>query len=227
MSAGAVSAPPAQRRRASVFQIYVLLAMVAFVGLAVTAHFVAYFPIDLRITRAIQSYHGAAFDAVLRVVSWVGFEPQGFLLGVPIVLALFLARLRWEAVTATFAAAVSAVGIAIKLIVVRPRPSADLVHVFRALPDTGFPSGHVLTATAFGGFLAFLLFTLLKPSWWRTALLTLIALGILLMGPSRIYLGQHWFSDTMGAYVLGSLWLALSIKLYRRLKHTRRQAPDM
>jgi undecaprenyl-diphosphatase len=35
------------------------------------------------------------------------------------------------------------------------------------------------------------------------------------MGPSRIYLGQHWFSDVMGAYVLGSLWLLLSIRVYR------------
>jgi membrane-associated phospholipid phosphatase len=36
-----------------------------------------------------------------------------------------------------------------------------------------------------------------------------------MMGLSRIYQGQHWFSDVMGAYLLGSLWLALTIRLYR------------
>ena len=36
-----------------------------------------------------------------------------------------------------------------------------------------------------------------------------------LMGVSRIYQGQHWFSDVMGAYLLGSVWLALTIKFYR------------
>jgi undecaprenyl-diphosphatase len=35
------------------------------------------------------------------------------------------------------------------------------------------------------------------------------------MGMSRIYLGHHWFSDVMGAYLLGSLWLALTIRFYR------------
>jgi undecaprenyl-diphosphatase len=41
------------------------------------------------------------------------------------------------------------------------------------------------------------------------------AVLISLMGLSRIYQGEHWFSDVMGAYLLGSLWLALTIKLYR------------
>jgi membrane-associated phospholipid phosphatase len=46
-------------------------------------------------------------------------------------------------------------------------------------------------------------------------LLVALSLLIALMGPSRIYLGQHWFSDVMGAYLFGSLWLALTIRFYR------------
>src|SRR5262249_47924490 len=38
---------------------------------------------------------------------------------------------------------------------------------------------------------------------------------IIVMGLSRIYLGHHWFSDVRGASLLGSLWLALTIKFYR------------
>jgi len=219
VEAKAMAPVPAQRRRARLFQIYVLVASAAFIALAVGAHFKPYFAIDLRITQFIQSYKGALFDGAMRGESWVGFTPQSFIFGFTSVLALFLAGYRWEAVAWAFAGMVSVVGAAIKLVVVRPRPNADLVHVFRALPDYGFPSGHVLTAMAFGGFFGFLAFTLLKPTWMRTTLLTVIAFGIALMGPSRIYMGQHWFSDTMGAYVLGSLWLALSIKFYRRLKH--------
>src|SRR6185503_7608434 len=83
------------------------------------------------------------------------------------------------------------------------------------LPTKSFPSGHVVMVTTFYGFLAFLVFTLLKPSWGRTALLVVFAALIVLMGPSRIYLGQHWFSDVMGAYLLGGLWLALTIMFYR------------
>src|SRR5882762_2662050 len=203
VEAKAIASVPAQRAKARLFQLYVVFASAAFISLAVAAHFIPYFPIDLTITREVQSYHGAAYDAVMRALS----------------------GLRWEAVGGAFAGLVSVIGAAIKLLVYRPRPSADLVYVFRQLPDTGFPSGHVLSAVAFGGYMGFLAYTLLKPSWQRTVILILIALGVVLMGPSRIYMGQHWFSDTMGAYVLGSLWLALSIKLYRRLRH-KNARPD-
>jgi len=219
VEAKAIASEPAQRERAHLFQVYVLIASAAFIALAVAAHFKPYFKVDLTVTRFIQSYHGLLFDKVMRAVSWVGFLPQSYIIGAIFILALLLAGLRREVMVALFAGAASAVGAAIKLVVVRPRPSADLVHVFKQIPDYGFPSGHVLTATAFGGFLGFLAYTLLKRSWERTALLIAIGFGIALMGPSRIYMGQHWFSDTMGAYVFGSLWLALSIKLYRRVKH--------
>jgi len=100
-------------------------------------------------------------------------------------------------------------------VVYRPRPSPDLVHVLNQLPSSGFPSGHVLAATTFCGFLAFLGYSLLKPGALRKALLVGFGLFILLMGLSRIYEGHHWFSDVMGAYLFGSLWLALTIKIYR------------
>jgi hypothetical protein len=38
---------------------------------------------------------------------------------------------------------------------------------------------------------------------------------IILIGISRIYLGQHWASDVLGAYLLGSLTLVAIIQLYR------------
>jgi membrane-associated phospholipid phosphatase len=38
---------------------------------------------------------------------------------------------------------------------------------------------------------------------------------VLLIGPSRIYVGQHWASDVLGAYLLGTVWLSLSIRIYR------------
>lgn len=211
----AIAPRGARRRRAAIFQIYVLVAAAAFVGLAVAAHFTPYFPVDLTITRAVQSEQGHVLDALMRGLSWVGWNPQASLLVALGISVLLLIGLRWEAVAAVFAASGTAVGSLIKLLVIRPRPSADLVHVFGPLSTTSFPSGHVLLATTFYGFLGFLLYTLLKPSWYRVLGLCVIALIVILMGPSRIYLGQHWFTDVMGAYVLGSLWLALSIRVYR------------
>ena len=210
-----IDARPTRRYRAAVFQAYVLIAMAAFVALAVAAHFVPYFAIDVKITHAVQSYHGAVFDGLMHGLSWLGFVPQVDILAALAILLLFIAGLRWEAVTALFAMCGVAFGGLVKAIVFRPRPSADLVHVFQQLPTSGFPSGHTLMATAFYGYFAFLAYTLLKPSLGRTLLLVALGLLIGLMGPSRIYLGQHWFSDVAGAYMLGSLWLALTIRVYR------------
>jgi undecaprenyl-diphosphatase len=212
----AVIAPRPQRRyRAAAFQIYVLFAAALFVALAVIAHTVPYFPIDLTITRAVQSSHGAAFDRLMYGISWIGFVPQVAIVAGLAILLLFGAGLRWEATAALFATAGVGVGTLVKLVVYRPRPSADLVHVLSRLPSSGFPSGHVLAVTAFCGFLTFLGYSLLKPGVMRTGLLVVFGMFILLMGLSRIYEGHHWFSDVMGAYLFGSLWLALTIKLYR------------
>jgi len=211
----AVAPRPTRHYRAAVFQTYVLMSSGAFVVLAVGARLLPYFPVDLKVTRFVQSYHGVIFDRAMFGMSWIGFLPQSLAFGLLPLTLLFIAGLRWEAVVGLGAAAAAGVAGLVKLIVHRPRPSMDLVHVFRELPNSAFPSGHVLTFTAMCGYFAFLSHTLLKPSWERRALLVVIPILALLMGLSRIYQGQHWFSDVMGAYLLGSLWLALIVRVYR------------
>jgi membrane-associated phospholipid phosphatase len=215
LDAAVIAAPPTRRHRAAAFQAYALIASAAFIALAVAAHLFPYFRIDLTITRAVQSYHGAAFAGVMQGISWIGFSPQVNAFGLLGILVLLFAGLRWEAVAALFAGLGVVVGSLVKVLVLRPRPTADLVDVLAELNSNSFPSGHVVMITTFAGFLAFLAYTLLKQSWGRTALMIFLALLIVLMGPSRIYLGQHWFSDVMGAYLLGTVWLALTIIFYR------------
>lgn len=210
-----IAARPTRRYRARVFQVYVLAGTAGFVVLALAARTVPYFAVDLKVTRAIQSYHGPFIDDLMFGVSWIGFQPQSLFVGLsPVALLLFLG-LRWEATATLLAASSVAIAALVKSLVARPRPSIDLVDVYRELSTSTFPSGHVLSTVALCGFLAFLSYTLLKPSPGRTALLVFFVLLAALMGPSRIYQGQHWFSDVMGAYLLGSLWLALTITVYR------------
>jgi membrane-associated phospholipid phosphatase len=213
----AIAPKPTRHWRARVFQVYVASATLAFLALVILARGINYFPLDLSITRAIQSFNNTpSFFAVMWAVSFAGFAPQTIVITAAIILLIFASGLRWEAIVATLAALGSTgLGTLVKFIVHRPRPTADLVLVFRTLDSYSFPSGHVLFYTAFFGFLLFLTYSLLKPSFTRGLALVILAGFIVLVGPSRIYLGGHWASDVIGGYLFGSLWLTLSIIVYR------------
>jgi undecaprenyl-diphosphatase len=153
----------------------------------------------------------------MRMVSWPGYGPQ--VLGVVTVLSGLLWRLelREEALLCALAGLASLLSNnLLKLIIARPRPSADLVDVITQVTGYSFPSGHVMFYTAFFGFLFFLSYMLLKSSWKRWLLLLLFGGLVVLVGPSRIYLGNHWASDVYAAYLMGSLILAGVITLYNR-----------
>ena len=198
------------------FLTYLIAAVVAFVSLAVIAKTVAYFTFDVTITRAVQTFNAGWFDAIMRVLTWIGFAPQAWM--ITLVYSVVPLRERSEMGDCGGGRESdphTALGLGIKVLVDRPRPSADLVTVINQLKDYSFPSGHVLFFTTFFGFLLFLAYTLLKHSWWRTGLLILLVGMIALIGPSRIYVGQHWASDVIAAYLLGSIWLAFSVLIYR------------
>jgi membrane-associated phospholipid phosphatase len=104
-------------------------------------------------------------------------------------------------------------------IVNRPRPDSSLVTVLIDAKDVAgfpsFPSGHAVHYTVFFGFLWFLTWTWVKPAVLRWPLLVVLGCLVVLVGPGRIYLGAHWFSDVLGGYLLGSAVLATGINLYR------------
>jgi undecaprenyl-diphosphatase len=206
-------------RRMLLFQAYVLVSIGLFAALTYLANSAEYLALDVQASLAVQSVRAPAFAALMQAASWAGFLPQLALLTAGAPLALWLAGLRREAVATLAAGLVSQLlNLLVKLVVARPRPPADLVEVQSLVSNYSFPSGHVMFYTAFFGFLFFLGYTLLRASWRRGLLLAVCAAAVLLVGPSRIFLGHHWLSDVLAAYLLGSLCLAGAILLYRRLR---------
>jgi undecaprenyl-diphosphatase len=207
---------PTRRYRTYLFQFMLIATTSAFAVLTFLVKTIPSFPIDLAITRGLQSINSPLFDALMTAISWPGFAPQSYLLSLLVVVIIYFLGLRWEAVSAFVAALLPPlINVLVKDYIRRPRPTVDLVHVFRILNSYSFPSGHVMFYVGFFGFLWFLAFTLLKQSWRRTFLLIMYGSLILLVGVSRIYLGQHWASDVLGAYLLGSLTLVVIIQFYR------------
>jgi len=123
--------------------------------------------------------------------------------------------LRWEALMSAAAAiGVVLINLALKTAIHRDRPAPDLVDVFSDVRGYSFPSGHVMFYVAYFGFLWFLVYTLFKDTPRRTVALVGLGLFVVLVGPSRIYLGAHWASDVIGAYLLGILVLFAIVHVY-------------
>jgi undecaprenyl-diphosphatase len=193
-----------------------LSAIGVFALLTFLASTTPFFPIDLSITRAIQSVTSPLFVSLMRLISWPGFLPQSILITLLIAFVLYTYGFRWESITSLLAALFSGlINELVKGLIQRPRPAVDLVDVFAVLTSYSFPSGHVMFYTILFGFVWYLAYTLLKRSLPRSLLLGLLGGFILLIGVSRIYLGQHWASDVLGAYLLGSLMLTGIILFYR------------
>lgn len=186
--------------------------------LAVFARRHRYFPADVGIAKAIQRPNANAYDALMHAVSNLGWRWISVGTRASVSTLMWAAGFRMESAFTLATWSGDMLTGLIKTRVLRPRPTRDLVRVVSDLEEASFPSGHVVHYVTFYGFLFYLVFIHLKQRWFRTALLTLLAGIILLVGPSRVYMGHHWPSDVGGAYLVGTLWLGVVIIAYLETK---------
>jgi undecaprenyl-diphosphatase len=172
---------------------------------------------DIGITHEMQEFPRFPIGEVLVWVSWPGFRDpiyQNWL--IPAAIVAFMLWRRWftEAVFTIFAALGGLTADLVKNIINRPRPPADLA--VKVLDTYSFPSGHVTGYVVLYGFVFYLAFTLLpRRSILRWIILIVCGALIVLVGPSRVYMGQHWASDTLAGYALGFIYLLAVIQVYR------------
>ncbi|MGH2389154.1 MAG: phosphatase PAP2 family protein [Chloroflexota bacterium] len=196
------------------------LAIAVFVALGLLAHGTTdLLRFDVPITKAIQGVHVPLYGWILTHESDLGFPPLNVVSYVVVIVGFVAVGLRLEAaLVAGSSVLAGAVGGVIKHVVGRVRPTGHAVHVVGHVSGYSFPSGHVIEyVTLFGGS-----FYLVMVTWRggrpRALMLVLFALLVLLVGPSRVYLGQHWPSDVLGAYLFAGVWLAGTIEAHIFLK---------
>ncbi len=183
-----------------------VVAMVAFVALAVRAAAGDVLGIDLRIARAIQDLP-PALGAVFDFANWLGGSWPASLVTVGAAGVLAARRQKTAAllVLATFVP--RAVQQGIKYIVEEPRPTADLVRVDAVIGNPSFPSGHVVGATVLFGLIFILAPRFFDGTRLVAAVRALCVLMVLAIGPARVWAGAHWPTDTIGGYLFAALFL--------------------
>ena len=170
-----------------------------------------YFPGDVAVARWVQSLVPPNLNWATAVSRTAEFPELLLIWAVIFSFSWALAGRRATLLSIFSLVGVLALGKWLGPVIARPRPSPELVQVFRSLSGSSFPSQFALRYGAAFGFLAIL--AAIKSSGWRRAGL-LLGCGALLIlgGVARIALGAHWPSDVLIYYYLGLLWSAFLIR---------------
>jgi len=107
----------------------------------------------------------------------------------------------------------------LKLLLTRPRPALFPPLVVES--SFSFPSGHVTASVAAFGYLAVLLWRA-KHHGWAIACGSFVPLVAL----SRVYLGVHYPSDTLGSLTFASLWLIVVFLVRDRYLCQSKETPQ-
>lgn len=171
---------------------------------------------EVEVTRQIQEASPAPLQSVAELMTLVGGYPLSVAIPAVAVLALWLSGQRRLSGFVVLAALARTMSPLLKALIDRPRPSESLVNVAHQLSDPSFPSGHVLGATLFFGFLIYCAeYVFPKRRVLLRVVQSAFALMILLMAYARVQLGEHWPTDAVGGLAIGLLILMVICRLDR------------
>ncbi|GGH19489.1 phosphatase PAP2 family protein [Paenibacillus segetis] len=164
----------------------------------------------------VQGMESPTLTTVMKFFTWIGggLPVIVIIILTMVVLFVFLRHRKELIFLVTVVIGSALINMVLKHLFSRSRPD------FHRLIEVGgysFPSGHSMSAFSFYGALAYLLWRHIPGSLGRVILIVLSSMFILFIGLSRIYLGVHYPSDVLGAYLVSSCWLSCSIWGHQRL----------
>jgi undecaprenyl-diphosphatase len=173
-------------------------------------------------------FHAHTSPTGLRIfvaISWLGSPAvmAGIAVAVGFVLLLRRDRLMLLGWVGAFVG-VGVLNAVLKRIIHRPRPA--YATAFLHGTSFSFPSGHAMGSLVGYGMLTYLVLVLwVKRRSLQVALVIIASILILAIGLSRLYLGVHYFSDVVGGYAAGLVWLTVCITGLEIARRQRLQAP--
>src|SRR5574340_848156 len=200
--------------------VLVIVAGVGLAGFAALAAAIVLAPgfvrFDMAASAAIRAIRIPGLERVALFVTDAGsFWPMVVLTLVTTVFLYLRGRRTSAATLALAVASGSLFGALLKLVFARVRPALEFARI--PLPsDYSFPSGHALSSVLFFGSVAFLILIHEKRLGRAVAGVALCLIAALAIAFSRVYLGVHYLGDVVGAWLLGTAWLALVVMVSAR-----------
>lgn len=200
----------------------IILFTVLVISFFVLAFFIVQHPVpklDHQISLLIQKNHSNFLDNLMLGISFFGELPYSLLMVLAVALVFFKLGFRRESY---FIVAILLSGLVILLfknLFDRPRPTQFYVRLVEINRFQSFPSGHVMSYILFFGFLIVLMQSMKHiPNWVKNVVTWISAFYMLTISYSRIYLGAHWFTDTLGGFLLGLICLIILCFFYFKKK---------
>ncbi len=175
---------------------------------------------DRPVLNAMLALRTPASEAWVTAFTNLGQTVPMVLIGGLILVSIYLRYRRRTILVLSLVAAGGGIAFTLagKALVGRSRP--PLVEAVPPYETSfSFPSGHTLNSTVVAGILAYLVVWLATRRWTRALAVVTAVLWATAMGLSRVFLGHHWLTDVVFAWLLGLGWLALLITAHRALLH--------
>jgi undecaprenyl-diphosphatase len=207
---------PAPAPGAAVTTPLAMLLVALFAILAAAVNAGLFSALDHSLLEAAQAPAGAVLDGLMFAVSLLGSVEITGVLIVFLVAVPPLRRRRFVAedlVPLVILLAGTVIEVGAKTFIHQPSPPGSLTRGprlgFGVATAYSLPSGHMLRATVVYGLAVLRVVPQGALTFWPWLYVVLL----LMIGYSRVYLGQHWPTDVVGGLLLGGAGLAGSIAL--------------
>lgn len=197
------------------------LCIIIFVILLIAVMTGSAYSFDDPVREFIYSLRSDALTVIMKIITYMGNWQAVTLLCI-VLLAIKKTRCTYGIPVAAGAIFVTVLNKIIKSIVTRPRPDVSLHLIEQG--GMSFPSGHAITSMFVYGMLIYLLYAGLKDCFLeqknsdsyvvRIILMVILAIPMIFVGVSRVYLGVHYPTDVLAGWCLAGVVIVGESMIY-------------
>jgi membrane-associated phospholipid phosphatase len=176
-----------------------------------------YKPVDMGIFERLNKWVSPGLSKWMSTITFLG--KHQFLIPANLLLIFYflvIGRQNWFSIrVAAISLSSLALMFLLKYLFRRKRPLSPLLKAARGL---SFPSGHAIMSVAFFGMLIYIIAHTAMTSFLQYTMIVLLVLLILLIGFSRVYLRVHYASDVLAGFIIGLIWLFISLAVLKQIE---------
>lgn len=192
------------------------LCIIIFVVLLIGVMTGSAYGFDDPVREFIYSLRSDTLTVIMKIITYMGNWQIVTLLCI-VLLAIKKTRCTYGVPVAAGAIFVTVLNKVIKSIVARPRPDVSLHLIEQG--GMSFPSGHAITSMFVYGMLIYLLYVGLqnmqsRRDIVRIVLMIILAIPMIFVGVSRVYLGVHYPTDVLAGWCLAGVVIVVESMIY-------------